>query len=91
MKVKELINRLKEFDENAEIELQYYDAVSLCQQTAPASECRDLYENEEVPETEAREFATSVNAIYALTSAQNNNGIDKLFEEIGESYMKMKI
>ena len=39
----------------------------------------DLYENEEVPETEAREFATSVNAIYALTSAQNNNGIDKLF------------
>lgn len=48
MKVKELINRLKEFDENAEIELQYYDAVSLCQQTAPASECRDLYEDEDI-------------------------------------------
>ena len=51
----------------------------------------DLYENEEVPETEAREFATSVNAIYALTSAQNNNGIDKLFEEIGESYLNSKM
>lgn len=53
MKVKELINRLKEFDENAEIELQYYDAVSLCQQTVPASECRDLYEDEDINWTRA--------------------------------------
>lgn len=48
MTVKELINRLKEFNENAEIELQYYDPVSLCQQTVPASRYRDLYEDEDI-------------------------------------------
>ena len=47
MTVKELINRLKEFNENAEIELQYYDPVSLCQQTIPDDRYRDLYEDED--------------------------------------------
>ena len=40
----------------------------------------DLYEEEAVPEKEAREFAQSVNAIFALTSAQNNSGVNQLFD-----------
>lgn len=47
MTVRELINNLKEFNENAEVELQYYDPVSLCQQTVPASRYRDFYEDED--------------------------------------------
>ena len=47
----------------------------------------DLYDNEAVPEKEAREFAKSINAIYALTSAQNNFGVNKLFEDIGNKFL----
>ena len=47
----------------------------------------DLYDNEEVQEKEAREYAESINAIFGLTSAQNNIGIDQLFEEIGIKYL----
>ena len=47
----------------------------------------DLYDNEAVPENEAREFSKSINAIYALTSAQNNTGVNKLFEDIGNKYL----
>ena len=47
----------------------------------------DLYDNEAVSEKEAREFAKSINAIFALTSAQNNTGITKLFEDIGNKYL----
>ena len=47
----------------------------------------DLYDNEAVPESEAREFAKSINAIFALTSAQNNSGVNKLFEDIGNKYL----
>ena len=43
----------------------------------------DLYESEEVPEKEAREYAKSINAVYSLTSAQNNTGINQLFEDVG--------
>ena len=43
----------------------------------------DLYESEEVPEKEAREYAKSINAVYSLTSAQNNTGIKQLFEDVG--------
>ena len=43
----------------------------------------DLYESEEVPEKEAREYAQSINAVYSLTSAQNNTGIKQLFEDVG--------
>ena len=50
----------------------------------------DLYENEQVNEKEAREFAKSINAIFALTSAQDNNGIDKLFEDIGNKFLDPK-
>ena len=47
----------------------------------------DLYDDEAVPEKEAREFAKSINAIFALTSAQNNSGVTKLFEDIGNKYL----
>ncbi len=47
----------------------------------------DLYDNEAVPEKEAREFAKSIGAIFALTSAQNNSGVNKLFEDIGNKFL----
>lgn len=47
MTVKELINRLKEFNEEAEIVIQYYNPDSLCQQELPASNDRDIYDDED--------------------------------------------
>ena len=47
----------------------------------------DMYEQEAVPENEAREFAKSINAIYSLTSAQNNTGINELFMDAGNKYL----
>jgi small GTP-binding protein len=47
----------------------------------------DLYEEEAVPEAEAREFAASVGAIFSLTSAQNNTGINELFADAGNKYL----
>ena len=47
----------------------------------------DKYDNEPVPEHEAREFAESIGAIFRLTSAQNNSGIDELFKDMGKKYL----
>ena len=47
----------------------------------------DLYEEEAVPENEAREFAASIGAIFGLTSAQNNTGINELFADVGNKYL----
>ena len=47
----------------------------------------DLYEQEEVSENEAREFAQSIGAIFALTSAKMNTGVDALFEDAGNKYL----
>ena len=47
----------------------------------------DRYDEEAVSEKEARDFAKSINAIYALTSAQNNTGVNKLFEDIGNKFL----
>ena len=47
----------------------------------------DLYEQEEVPENEARQFAQSIGAIFALTSAKMNTGVDALFEDAGNKYL----
>ena len=47
----------------------------------------DLYEEEAVPEAEAREFANSIGAIFGLTSAQNNTGINELFQDAGNKYL----
>ena len=40
----------------------------------------DLYENSQVSQDEAKKWADSINAIFQLTSAKTNSGIDKLFE-----------
>ena len=47
----------------------------------------DLYEEEAVPESEAREFAQKIGAIFELTSAQNNTGINELFQNVGNKYL----
>ena len=47
----------------------------------------DLYEVEAVPEEEARKFANEIGAIFALTSAKENGGIDKLFLDVGNKYL----
>ncbi len=47
----------------------------------------DLYEEEAVPEAEAREFASSIGAIFGLTSAQNNTGINELFQDAGKKFL----
>ena len=47
----------------------------------------DMYEKEAVPENEAREFANKINAIFSLTSAQNNTGINELFMDAGNKYL----
>ena len=48
----------------------------------------DLFEDEEVSEKEAENFAQSVGAIFQLTSCKNNVGIDDLFEKCGEKYLE---
>lgn len=47
----------------------------------------DLYEQEAVPENEAREFADKIGAIFELTSAQNNTGINELFLDVGNKFL----
>ena len=47
----------------------------------------DLYDNEQVSENEARQYAKSINAVFGLTSAQNNSGIEQLFEDIAYKYL----
>lgn len=48
----------------------------------------DLYQNEQVTEDEGKKFAKTIKAHYFQTSAKANNGIDKLFEYIGEKYIE---
>ena len=43
----------------------------------------DLYEERQVENETGEEFAKSINAIFVETSAKNDSGIDKLFENIG--------
>jgi len=46
----------------------------------------DLIENEQVDEEEAREYAKTINALFAITSAKNNTGVNQLFLEIAKKY-----
>ena len=48
----------------------------------------DKYDEEAVPEQEARDFAKSIDAVFSLTSAQRNTGIDELFVELGKKYLE---
>ena len=50
----------------------------------------DLYVDEDVPEQEAREFAKSIDAVFNLTSAQSNTGVNELFEDLGKKFLCLK-
>ena len=47
----------------------------------------DLFVDEKVSESEARDFADKIGAIFELTSAQNNTGIIDLFLDVGNKYL----
>ena len=47
----------------------------------------DLYNNQQVNDNEAIEFAETIGAIFQVTSAKSNIGIDKLFQNIGIKYL----
>ena len=47
----------------------------------------DLYTQEQVPETEAREFAQKIGAIFRNTSAMTAGGIEELFIGIGKKLL----
>ena len=49
---------------------------------AVAANKSDLYEQQKVSDEEGEEFAKSIGAIYASTSAKNDSGIKVLFENI---------
>jgi small GTP-binding protein len=48
----------------------------------------DLFENEEVEEKIARDFANEIGAIFMMTSAKNKDGIDELFDIIANKIFK---
>ena len=50
---------------------------------ALAANKSDLYEEEKVPEEEGRKLATEIGALFASTSAKNQQGIEDLFNSIG--------
>ena len=50
----------------------------------------DLFDSEQVKESEARDFANSIGAIFRLTSAFNASGIDDLFNAIGRKFLDPK-
>ncbi|MCQ2817441.1 MAG: GTP-binding protein [archaeon] len=53
---------------------------------AIAANKSDLFEQEEVNEQTGRDLATELGAIFFTTSAKNQNGINELFEAIGNKY-----
>ena len=78
------ITRKESFDE---IKSYWYNQIK---ESAPkdivigvaANKC-DLYDNEAVSEDEARKFADEIGAVFRLTSANTNTGIEELFKNIG--------
>ena len=50
----------------------------------------DLIEKEQVDEEEARNYANKLNALFALTSARINHGVNELFIDIGIKYSGAK-
>ena len=78
------ITRKESFDE---LKDYWYNQIKEC---APknivigiaANKC-DLYDNEQVSEDEARNFANEIGAVFKLTSASTNQGIEDLFKGVG--------
>ena len=50
----------------------------------------DLYNNGEVKDNEAMEWADSIGAIFQTTSAMTNKGIDILFDNVGKKMLNPK-
>jgi small GTP-binding protein len=48
----------------------------------------DLYEDQKVDISDARNFAKKIGAIFQLTSAKKDDGISVLFDNIGKKYLK---
>ena len=48
----------------------------------------DLYNNQEVSNGDAKEFAKSINAIFALTSNKSTDGVQTLFENIAKRILE---
>ena len=48
----------------------------------------DLYQNEEISEKEAREYAKSIGAGYHLVSCKQSVGIKDLFEDCAKRYLE---
>ena len=48
----------------------------------------DLYAEQKVEPSVAREFADKIGAIFQLTSAKKNEGIPNLFDNIGKKYLQ---
>ena len=48
----------------------------------------DLFENEEVEEKVARDFANNERALFMMTSAKNKEGIDELFENVANKIFR---
>jgi len=46
----------------------------------------DMLDKEQVPESEARDFAIEINAIFKLVGS-NGNGVDELFQCIGKKFL----
>ena len=49
----------------------------------------DLYDEEAVSEQEARDFAKSIGAVFGLTSAQGNTGINELFKDMALKFINV--
>ena len=48
----------------------------------------DLFQDEEVSEEEAKQFAQEIGAVFHLTSCKESIGIDELFEECGKKFLE---
>ena len=49
----------------------------------------DLFDKGQVKEEEGKKFAGEIGAVFQNTSAKNNAGIDKLFEDIGDKILQL--
>ena len=51
----------------------------------------DLFDREEISEDEGRILANEMGAIFSLTSAKENFGIDDLFSSIGNKFLNINL
>ncbi len=55
---------------------------------ALAGNKNDMYENEEVEESEGKKLAQELGAIFQKTSAKNSTGVEDLFIKKGKKFIK---